>query len=42
MQIMCTHFIFLYDYILIQEHSYEHVSNYTHYLQNVPPVDDVY
>jgi len=36
MQIMCTHFIFFCDYVLIQEQNYEHVNDNTCYLQNVP------
>ena len=40
MRIVCTHFIFFYDYVLIQDQNYEHSSNDTCLLTKCPP--DVY
>jgi len=42
MQIICTHFIFCYDYILIQEQSYGHFSSDICLLKKVLPDDDEY
>jgi len=42
MQIMCTHFIFFYGYVLIQEQNYEHFSNGACLHTKCPSEDDVY
>ena len=42
MQIMCTHFIFFYGYVLIQEQNYEHFSNDACLHTKCPSEDDVY